>query len=288
MNKKFFQNFIFLCYNVREGDIVMEIKNDSLSIKNDDITLESINKLEWQDHLRNLLIALTGAVPYIGGPISVLLDKYIPERRQKRLYVFFDDLFSDLKQIEEEKANQKYLKSEEFGYLLEEITERIAKTYQKEKIEAYKNILLNSITDKETSQDVKEIYLHLVDELTDYDLDVLKHIHNGYKVGFTSGFCKERARQEDKSEMRNAMFDMFRHIYDQDNLDWKIDLYSVVLHLVSKKLLTEDDLVYEHFKNMDDETLLNDPSIISGTYSYDIKGYLTSLSSGFIDFIIQS
>ncbi|MCM1285672.1 MAG: hypothetical protein NC213_03435 [Acetobacter sp.] len=266
----------------------MKIKNDSLSLKDDNMSLGSINKLDWQDHLRNLLIALTGAVPYIGGPISVLLDKYIPERHQKRLSDFFDSLFSDLKQIEEEKVNQNYLKSEEFGYLLEETIERIVKTYQKEKIEAYKNILLNSITDKETNQDVKEIYLHLVDELTDYDLDVLKHIHNGYEVGFTSGFCKERARQEDKSEMRNAVFDMFRHIYDQGNLNWKIDLYSVVLHLISKKLLLEDDLVYEHFKNMDDETLLNDPSIISGKYLYDVKGYLTSLSSGFIDFIIKS
>lgn len=263
----------------------MENKNDYSIMKNDNTTFEHINKLEWQDHLRNLLIGLTGAVPYIGGPLSMLLDKYIPERRQKRLFDFFDNLFFELEKIEEEKVNKNYLKSEEFGYLLEETTERIAKTYQKEKIEAYKNILLNSITDTETSQDVKEIYLHLVDELTDYDLYVLKLIYNGFEVGFTSGFGIERARHEDKSEMRNAIFDMFRHVYDKDNKDWKIDLYSVILHLVSKKLLSEFDLVYEHFKKMDDETLLKDPNIISGTYMYDVNGYLTSLSLGFIDFI---
>ena len=165
--------------------------------------------------------------------------------------------------------------------------ERIEKTYQKEKIKAYKNILLNSITDKETNQDIKELYLHLVDELTDYDIEVLKHINNGYFVEFSSGFGIERATREDKSEMRNAIFDMFRHIYEKDDLDWKINLYSVVLHLISKKLLTEDDLVYDHFKSMSIDEIEKDPHIISGTYKYDIKGYMTSLSSGFVDFIIR-
>ena len=260
------------------------IMNDN-SLNNN--SLEAINKIDWREHIKNILVALTSAAPIIGGPISVLLDKYIPDRHQERIISFFQELASELKIIDEDKVNKEYLISEEFGYLIEETMERIAKTYQKEKIKAYKNILLNSITDKETNQDIKELYLHLVDELTDYDIEVLKHINNGYFVEFSSGFGIERATREDKSEMRNAIFDMFRHIYEKDDLDWKINLYSVVLHLISKKLLTEDDLVYDHFKSMSIDEIEKDPHIISGTYKYDIKGYMTILSSGFVDFIIR-
>ena len=248
--------------------------------------IKNIKTNSWQDHFKNILISLVAAAPYVGGPISILLDKYIPERRQKRIVEFYDDLFDEMKKLDKKKINQEYLKSEEFGYLIEETTECVSKAYQKEKIKAYKNILINSLTDTQTNQDVKEIYLHLVDELTDYDIEVLKHIYRGYEIKFESGFCKERARQEDKSEMRNAMFDLFRHVYDKNNYDWKIDLYSVILHLVSKKLLSENDLVYEHFKKIKDSDLESEPSILSGTFSYNVQEYMTSLSYGFVEFII--
>ena len=36
-----------------------------------------------KDLIRNSLIALTSTVPYIGGTISFLLDKYIPSEAKK-------------------------------------------------------------------------------------------------------------------------------------------------------------------------------------------------------------
>lgn len=253
--------------------------------------VDDINEIKadgWQVHLKNILLSLVAAAPYVGGPLSILLDKYIPERRQKRIIEFYEDLFNEMKKLDDKKINQDYLQREEFGYLIEETTECVSKAYQKEKIKAYKNILINSLTDTQTNQDVKEIYLHLVNELTDYDIEVLKHIYHGYEIRFESGFCKERARHEDKSEMRNAMFDLFNHVYDKSNYDWKIDLYSVILHLVSKKLLSENDLVFEHFKKINDNDLESDPNIISGKYSYNVQEYMTSLSYGFVEFIIDN
>lgn len=247
--------------------------------------LNQIQHTDWQDHLRTLLIALTGTVPGIGGALSVLIDKYIPERRQQRLYHFLDDLFNALKSLNDEKVDKEYLESEEFGYLLEQAIIYVSKSYQKEKIKAFRNILLNSLSDSETNQDVKEIYLHLVDELTDYDIIVLKKISGSTKVGIVSGFNEARARHEDKSEMRNAMFDLFEDAYKDAKTDWKLDLYSVILHLVSKKLLSENDLIFEHYKKINDAELPNDPNIKAGSYLYNVSEYMTGLAVGFVDYI---
>lgn len=247
--------------------------------------LNTDEELNLYDHLKILLTTLTSMIPTVGGPLSILIDKYIPERRQQRLYNFMDDFFCDLKSLEEKKVDKDYLQSEEFGYLLEQSIIYISKSYQKEKIKSFKNILLHSLIDQETSQDVKEIYLSLVDELTELDIIVLKKINEGYEVGYSSGFNEIRARREDKSEMRTSMFELLRGEFSENGNDWKIDMYSVLLHLVSKNLITERDLVFEHYKKYNDEDLINDEHIISGEFIYNVQEYMTSLGAGFVDFI---
>ncbi len=162
----------------------------------------------------------------------------------------------------------------------------VTKAYQKEKIIAFRNILINSLIDKDVNQDIKEIYLHLVDELTDFDIFILRKIHEGYEVGIVDGFTIERARHDDKSEMRTAMFELFQNVYQKEKSnDWKMDVYSVILHLVSKKLLSENDIIYEHYRKMDDEQIKNDPNILHGKFLYNVSEYETALSDGFVDFI---
>ena len=65
--------------------------------------IKNIKTNSWQDHFKNILISLVAAAPYVGGPISILLDKYIPERRQKRIVEFYDDLFKEMKNLDEKK-----------------------------------------------------------------------------------------------------------------------------------------------------------------------------------------
>lgn len=64
-----------------------------------------------------------------------------------------------------------------------------------------------------------------------------------------------------------------------------MDVYSVILHLVSKKILSENDIVYERYKKMDDEQIKNDPNILQGKFLYNVSEYETALSDGFVDFI---
>ncbi len=242
-----------------------------------------------QDKIRSLFINYLGVIPVLGPALSSLFNEYIPERRQERLYKFLDDFLTELKNLEESnvtKIDVDYLYSEEFGYIFEETLMLVTKAYQKEKIIAFKNILINSLIDKNVNQDIKEIYLHLVDELTDFDIFILRKIHEGYEVGIVDGFTIERARHDDKSEMRTAMFEFFQNVYQKEKSnDWKMDVYSVILHLVSKKLLSENDIVYEHYRKMNDEQIKSDPNIIKGKFIYNVSEYETALSDGFVDFI---
>ena len=257
------------------------------NIENQEIS--EIKRGNVQDRIRDLFINYVGVIPVLGPALSSLFSEYIPERRQNRLYEFLDDFLTELKDLKEDNAakiDMNYLYSEEFGYIFEETLQLVTKAYQKEKIKAFKNILINSLIDKEVNQDIKEIYLHLVDELTDFDIFILKKIHEGYEVGIIEGFTIERTRHDDKSEMRTAMFELFKNVYKKEKSnDWKMDVYSVILHLVSKKLLSENDLIYEHYRKMDDEQIKKDDNIVNGSFLYNVSEYETALSNGFVDFI---
>ena len=52
-----------------------------------------------KDLIRNGLIALTSSVPYVGGTLSFLLDKYIPSEAEKRKNAFIKNLETDLQEI---------------------------------------------------------------------------------------------------------------------------------------------------------------------------------------------
>lgn len=253
--------------------------------------IEELKKSNIQDRVRSLFLNYVGSIPQIGPALATLFGEYIPERRQERLYKFLDDFLRELEKLKKnnaEKIDIEYLYSEEFGYIFEETLQLVTKAYQKEKILAFKNILINSLLDREINQDIKEIYLHLVDELTDFDIFALKKIHEGYEVGIAEGFTIERARREDKSEMRTAMFELFENVYQKEKSDdWKMDIYSVILHLVSKKLLLENDIIYDYYVKKSDDQIREDSHIAEGKFLYNVSQYETALSDGFVEFITE-
>ena len=52
-----------------------------------------------KDLIRNSLIAMTAAIPYAGGTISFLLDKYVPSEAEKRRNEFILTLAKDLEEL---------------------------------------------------------------------------------------------------------------------------------------------------------------------------------------------
>jgi threonyl-tRNA synthetase len=89
-------------------------------------------------------IALQG-VP-LGGVISSVIDKHLGDKRSKRQAKFIEQMMEEIAELQE-KLNKEFLSSEDAEELFEKIMITARDTYQTEKLEALKNIFLNSITD---------------------------------------------------------------------------------------------------------------------------------------------
>ena len=114
-------------------------KNSALLKKIED----SLAKSPRLDSIVTLLKSLLN-LSKIGSPISVLLSDFIPSRRFLRLERFVEELSKEYKKVEE-KIDIDYITTDEFAYLFEQCFKAASENYQKEKIDAFKAILIESV-----------------------------------------------------------------------------------------------------------------------------------------------
>ena len=134
-----------------------------------------------RDHLVNLLkIALNAlSLDPNYGPLSVLssiIDGYYPSKREARLLTFVKETALKLEEYHNE-INVKFVKSEQFQYLLEQCIEGAMTQYQEFKLHCFKGIVINGARSNEAQGD-KEYYLFLVNNLTELHLQLLAFLHN--------------------------------------------------------------------------------------------------------------
>jgi len=113
----------------------------------------------------------------VGSPISVLLSEFIPSRRFLRLETFVGELSEEYKKVEE-KIDVEYIKTDEFAYLFEQCFKAVSENYQKEKIAAFKAILVNATTDRSLIHLEKEFFLNLTKQLTVLHIQILDFLHD--------------------------------------------------------------------------------------------------------------
>lgn len=97
--------------------------------------------MDNKDIIRNSLIAATGTVPYVGGTISFLLDKYIPSEAEKRRNEFLNKLAGDLEELKDQVEN--YSDSPEFINIFTRLLRASIDEYRDEKITAFRNLVIN-------------------------------------------------------------------------------------------------------------------------------------------------
>ena len=140
-----------------------------------------------KDDVRNILIALSSAVPYAGGTISFILDKYIPSEAERRKNEFIMQLSNDL-DVLKEKIDIKNFETPEFKSVFVKLLQASIEEHRQEKIVAFRNISLNLLMKTEyLSFDKSEFYSRLIlilvpDEIkilhTFYLLDVKKVLNH--------------------------------------------------------------------------------------------------------------
>lgn len=123
------------------------------------------------EHVLNIFKAILATTPFTGG-ISSLLTDYIPCSRQKRLETFAEEVARDL-QVLSDKVNASNLLTDEFSYIFEQSFRGAAECYQREKLGAFRGILVNSAVANDVQQDEKEYFLVLANKLSALHLRIL-------------------------------------------------------------------------------------------------------------------
>lgn len=119
----------------------------------------------------NIFKAVLSTAPFTGGIASLITD-YIPSSRFRRLEDFAQRVAEDLKSVAD-KVDQGYLATDEFAHIFERSFKGAAEHYQREKLEAFRGILVNAAIRNDVAQEEKEHFLVLANNLSVLQLRIL-------------------------------------------------------------------------------------------------------------------
>jgi len=139
------------------------------------VLLEKIRQaavLGTNEHLLNILRAGLATAPFCGG-ISSLISDYIPSSKIQRLEQFAKQVAEDFNRLQKQIEVAK-IQTDEFAFLFENCFRGVAENYQREKLEAFRGILINSAIDLKLSNNEKEYFLNLINTLSVLHVRILK------------------------------------------------------------------------------------------------------------------
>ena len=136
------------------------------------------------DAIHTLTKAGISAIPVIGGPVSELFSLVVTPSLEKRLDEWRKSVAETLKVLEEKVEGFKIENlqgNEVFITVVMEASRIAIRNHQKEKLEALKNVVLNTTLPSAPEEDLQLMFLNFVDSLTSWHLRMLKLLDN-YKA----------------------------------------------------------------------------------------------------------
>ena len=171
----------------------------------------------------NIFKAALSSAPFAGG-IASLISDYIPSSRFRRVEEFAEKVAEDLKRVAS-KVQAQYLKTDEFAFVFERAFRGAAENYQREKLDAFRGVLVNAATRMDVGQEEKEYFLVLINNLSVLHLRILRFMVEPKPYLAESGI--------EEGRVRGGFSDMFQLVLP--GIDAKIvesafgDLYQMDL-----------------------------------------------------------
>lgn len=173
----------------------------------------------------------------IGGAISEFIKSFWPQGFEKRKEEWLQCLAEKVENMPDELAKKtiSFFETEEGKTLLLKAAIAAISTHKREKHQAIRDVLLNTVNDPDIHYDQKEIYVGIITDLEPYDLVLLKIINtyheefgeiNSYEEAFI--ICKGHGFQGDRDEF----FLIINKLKDKslirisDHIDGFGDVYS--------------------------------------------------------------
>lgn len=117
--------------------------------------------------------AAINLIPVAGGFLGTYFGEIRGKRMQERMIAYFKYFSKKVEELEKNKIDMNYFKSEEFAELLVQGAEQAAKSSGTTRIRRFANILANNITFDAKSRSRTQSIMSFVDRLSDIDAFVL-------------------------------------------------------------------------------------------------------------------
>lgn len=157
----------------------------------------------------NIFKAALSTAPFTGGLASLITD-YIPSSRFRRLEEFAQRVAEDLKAVAGQ-VDEAHLRTDEFAHIFERSFKGAAEHYQREKLDAFRAILVNSAVRSDVAQEEKEHFLVLANNLSVLQLRILMFMAEPRRFLAGAGI--------DERRITGGFADMFRSVLPGMDLD---------------------------------------------------------------------
>jgi len=127
---------------------------------------------------------ILSVVPAAGGPLAALFENIFTAPLNKRRQAWLEDLASVISDIQNKLADitpEKLATNEMFITAALQASQIAIRNHKKEKIDALKTALFNSVQPNAPSEDIQPIFLKLIDDLTPWHLSLLSMLNDPSK-----------------------------------------------------------------------------------------------------------
>lgn len=158
--------------------------------KNLEILLGDVFKSTSKDKNYGAIKALIGLVPTIGGGVAEFYSTYITDPFEIRLNDFLEKLISELQSLQAQVNSfsiQSLQENHSFSTVLSQALEIVRRNNQEEKLEALRNLILNSVLQDSIEDDIKLLFLDWINELK------VSHLHLLYLLYEPSEYTEKES-----------------------------------------------------------------------------------------------
>ena len=140
-------------------------------------------ELSTGDYAHASVRAALSTIPFVSGPLVELFNLIIAPPLEKRRDKWLCEIYEQLKKLERDIDGFKIenlQKNENFISVLLSATQIAMRNHQEEKLEALRNIVINSVFDNTATahENFQQIYLNIIDRYTPLHILILRFIEN--------------------------------------------------------------------------------------------------------------
>ncbi len=158
----FCSSTVLECYFVNAMGIDDEIEKSEVAAE----IVEEAERSVQAMLMRSGITGMVSLIPSVGDTINQMLTELAFKRTHDRMLRMFQEMSSRIREVNQEKINREWFRSEEFQTLLFEAIHQLHVTHDQQKINMLGAALANSGLEGFGSDDRKELFLQLIRTLT--------------------------------------------------------------------------------------------------------------------------